>query len=331
MLVIGLVLIVVSFVFGFIGQRQAGGDDRGRSFRTRAVSALLFIGGIAAIASTGFTQVEAGNVGVTSLFGDVDTVPLGQGLHLILPLKTVTKMSIQTQTMTMHAGAANENRQNDSIEAVSADGMRMPLDTTVSFRLVADDAPWVYQHLGDDYIEKIVAPAMRTAVREALSQFPAQDAYSTKRDELARRMEDMLRKHVRALLDDYKFPGQGVIVQQVLLRNIGIPDQVRDAIEKKLAAEQNALAMQYVLQKETQEAERKRIEARGISDFQQIVTQGISDKLLAWKGIEATLEIAKSPNAKVVIIGNPQNGLPIVFDTNTSVPGARRAAPEENK
>ena len=123
----------------------------------------------------------------------------------------------------------------------------------------------------------------------------------------------------------------GVIVQQVLLRNIGIPDQVRDAIEKKLAAEQNALAMQYVLQKETQEAERKRIEARGISDFQQIVTQGISDKLLAWKGIEATLEIAKSPNAKVVIIGNPQNGLPIVFDTNTGTPGTRRAAPEENK
>ena len=323
MLVIGLVLIVVSFVIGFIGQRQS-------DTRTRVISALMFIAGIASIASTGFTTVEAGNVGVTSLFGDVDTVPLGQGLHLILPLKAVTKMSIQTQSVTMHAGSANDNGQTDTIEAVSADGMRMPLDTTVNFRLVADDAPWVYQHLGEDYAEKIVMPAMRTAVREALSQFQAQDAYSTKRDELARRMEYMLRKHMRALLDDYKFPGQGVIVQQVLLRNIGIPDQVRDAIEKKLAAEQNALAMQYILQKETQEAERKRIEARGISDFQQIVTQGISDKLLAWKGIEATLEIAKSPNAKVVIIGNPQNGgLPIVFDTNTAIPG-RRAA-EENK
>lgn len=328
MLAIGLVLIVLSFVFGYIGQRQSGGDDRGRSGRTRFVSLLMFIGGILSIASTGFTTVEAGHVGVTSLFGDVDSEPLGQGLHLILPLKTVTKMSIQTQAVTMHAGAANETDQADSIEAVSADGMRMPLDTTVNFRLAAADAPWVYQHLGEDYVDKVVVPAMRTAVREALSQFPAQDAYSTKRDELARKMEDMMRKHVRALLDDYKFPGQGVIVQQVLLRNIGIPDQVRDAIEKKLAAEQNALAMQYVLQKETQEAERKRIEARGIADFQKIVTEGISDKLLAWKGIEATLQIAKSPNAKVVIIGNPKNGgLPIVFDTNTAIP-ARKAVPE---
>ena len=324
MLVIGLVLIVLSFAFGLVGGRSTDGS---RSFRARLIGIAMFIAGIAAIASTGFTTVEAGNVGVTSLFGDVDREPLSPGLHLILPLKAVTKMSIQTQTVTMHAGAANENGQTDSIEAVSADGMRMPLDTTVNFRLVGADAPWVYQHLGEDYIEKIVAPAMRTAVREALSQFPAQDAYSTKRDELARRMEEMLRKHVRALLDDYKFPGQGIIVQQVLLRNIGIPDQVRDAIEKKLAAEQNALAMQYVLQKETQEAERKRIEAHGISDFQQIVTQGISDKLLAWKGIEATLEIAKSPNAKVVIIGNPQNGgLPIVFDTNTAIPARRATA-----
>ena len=216
MLMIGVVLIVVSFVVGVVGQRQS-------DTRTRIISALMFIAGIASIASTGFTQVEAGNVGVTSLFGDVDSVPLSQGLHLILPLKAVTKMSIQTQSVTMHAGTSNETGQADSIEAVSADGMRMPLDTTVNFRLVADDAPWVYQHLGEDYVNKVVMPAMRTAVREALSQFQAQEAYSTKRDELSRRMEEMLRKHVRALLDDYKFPGQAVIVQQVLLRNIGIP------------------------------------------------------------------------------------------------------------
>jgi len=124
-----------------------------------------------------------------------------------------------------------------------------------------------------------------------------------------------MRKHVRALLDDYGFKGQAVSIQQVLLRNIGIPEQVRDAIEKKLSAEQQALAMRFVLEKETQEAERKRIEGRGIADFQKIVTEGISDKLLAWKGIEATLEVSKSPNAKVVIIGNGKNGLPIIFDS----------------
>src|SRR5258708_526868 len=109
MLLIGAVLIILSFVFGYVGQRQAGGDDRGRSFRTRAISLLMLIGGIGAIISTGFTQIEAGNVGVVSLFGDVAPKPLAQGLHLINPLNVVTKMSVQTQTVTMHAGAANEN------------------------------------------------------------------------------------------------------------------------------------------------------------------------------------------------------------------------------
>lgn len=318
MLMIGLVLIGLSLVFGMLGRQGS------RTLASRLIAGALFVGGILSIISTGFTQVEAGHVGVVSLFGDVSPKPLSQGLHLINPLNAVTKMSVQTQTITMHAGGRNETGQVESIEAVSADGMRMPLDATINFRLVGDDAPWVYQYIGEDYEDKIIVPAMRTAVREALSQFQAQDAYSTKRDDLARKMEEMLRKHVRALLDDYKFSGQAVVIQQVLLRNIGIPDQVRDAIEKKLAAEQNALAMQYVLQKETQEAERKRIEAHGIADFQQIVTQGISDKLLSWKGIEATLEIAKSANAKVVIIGNPQNGgLPIVFDTAPAPAAAR--------
>lgn len=327
MMMIGIVLIVVSIVFGFVTR---GPQPDGRNIRTRLISTLMFVAGVLAIISTGFTQIEAGNVGVTSLFGDVGETPLSAGLHLINPLNAVTKMSVQTTTVTMHAGGQNENGSPDTVEAVSADGMRMPLDITVNYRLVPADAPFVYQHIGADYQQKIVEPSMRTAAREALSQFAAQDAYSTKRDALVQKVEEMLRKHVRTLLDDYKYAGQGIVIQQVLLRNIGIPDQVRDAIEKKLAAEQNALAMQYVLQKETQEAERKRIEARGIADFQQIVTQGISDKLLAWKGIEATLEIAKSPNAKVVIIGNPQNGgLPIVFDTNTAIP--HRAGPEENK
>jgi regulator of protease activity HflC (stomatin/prohibitin superfamily) len=158
-----------------------------------------------------------------------------------------------------------------------------------------------------------------------LSHFSALEAYGPKRDELTQMMNNNMRTHIRGLLDEYKFKGQAVVIQQVLLRKIGIPAQVSDAIEKKLSAEQQALAMQFVLQKETQEAERKRIEARGIADFQKIVTEGISDKLLAWKGIEATLEVSKSPNAKVVIIGNGKNGLPIIFDS----PAVATAKPAE--
>ncbi|MBL9098337.1 MAG: prohibitin family protein [Alphaproteobacteria bacterium] len=271
--------------------------------------------GVLALIASGFAQIAAGRVGVSSLFGAVDSEPLTQGLHLINPLKSVTQMSIRTEAISVHAGPGGRPA-GDTVDSISSDGMRMPLDVTVYYRLLPADAPWVYQNLGEDFADKIVVPATRTAVREALARFTAQEAYSTKRDQLALLMQDFLRRHVGALLDDYKFTGQAVVVQQVLLRNIGIPDQVRDAIEKKLAAEQQALAMQFVLQKETQEAERKRIEARGIADFQKIVTEGISDKLLAWKGIEATLEISKSPNAKVVVIGNSKNGLPLIFDSS---------------
>lgn len=312
MLMLAFTLLVASFVIGLTAWSGSG-----RSFLPRAASFTALVLGILVLIASGFAQVEAGRVGVASLFGAVDAEPLTQGLHLISPLKNVTKMSTRTEAISVHAGPGGRPA-GDTVDAISADGMRMPLDATVYYRLLPADAPWVYQHLGEDFADKIVVPATRTAVREALARFTAQEAYSTKRDQLTQLMQDILRRHVRALLDDYKFDGQAVVVQQVLLRNIGIPDQVRDAIEKKLAAEQQALAMQFVLQKETQEAERKRIEARGIADFQKIVTEGISDKLLAWKGIEATLEISKSPNAKVVVIGNSKNGLPVIFDSSAS-------------
>lgn len=312
MLMLAFTLLVASFVIGLTAWSGSG-----RSFLPRAASFTALVLGILVLIASGFAQVEAGRVGVASLFGAVDAEPLTQGLHLINPLKNVTKMSTRTEAISVHAGPGGRPA-GDTVDAISADGMRMPLDATVYYRLLPADAPWVYQHLGEDFADKIVVPATRTAVREALARFTAQEAYSTKRDQLTQLMQDILRRHVRALLDDYKFDGQAVVVQQVLLRNIGIPDQVRDAIEKKLAAEQQALAMQFVLQKETQEAERKRIEARGIADFQKIVTEGISDKLLAWKGIEATLEISKSPNAKVVVIGNSKNGLPVIFDSSAS-------------
>lgn len=315
MLTLGLVLLLVAAVIGFTAWAGAG---RG-SFLPRAIAMGSLLLGVLGVIASGFTQIAAGRVGVSSLFGAVDPEPLGQGLHLINPLKSVTQMSARTEAISVHAGPGGRTA-GDSVDAISSDGMRMPLDVTVYYRLDPADAPWVYQHLGEDYAEKIVVPATRTAVREGLARFTAQEAYSIKRDQMTQLMQDILRQHVRSLLDDYKFKGQAVVVQQVLLRNIGIPDQVRDAIEKKLAAEQQALAMQFVLQKETQEAERKRIEARGIADFQKIVTEGISDKLLAWKGIEATLEISKSPNAKVVVIGNSKNGLPIIFDSSAPRP-----------
>jgi regulator of protease activity HflC (stomatin/prohibitin superfamily) len=190
----------------------------------------------------------------------------------------------------------------------------MPLDITVAYRLVASDAPWLYRNIGPDYVDKVIRPAARTAVREAVAGFTAQESYSTRREPLAQRMHELLTLRLKSLLSQHEdFNDRSAfLVEQVMIRNVQLPPKVKDAIEEKLSAEQQALRMQFVLQKERQEAERKRIEAQGIADFQKIVTQGISEPLLAWKGIEATEQLAHSTNAKIVIIGNPKNGMPLI-------------------
>ncbi|MCD4825441.1 MAG: prohibitin family protein, partial [Phycisphaerae bacterium] len=197
------------------------------------------------------------------------------------------------------------------------DGLRMPLDISIAYRLVADDAPSLYRNLGVNYIAKVIRPASRTAIREAASQFTAQEAYATKRGEVALQTQAGLERRIKAMLSEYEgIKGTGFIIQQVMLRNVSLPNRLRQAIEQKLAAEQEAQQMEFVLAKEKKEAERKAIEAKGIKEFQQIVSEGISDKLLRWKGIEATMEISKSPNAKVVIIGSGKDGLPIILNTD---------------
>lgn len=192
----------------------------------------------------------------------------------------------------------------------------MPLDITVQYRLLASDAPAVYRTLGLDYVEKVIRPAARTSIREAASQFAAQEAYSTRRSELQAAAQDSLARSISGLMAKQEgFSGDGFVIQQLLLRSVTLPKRLQVAIEDKLSAEQDAQRMEFVLAKEIKEAERKKIEAAGIAEFQKIVTTGISELLLKWKGIEATMEIAKSPNAKVVIIGG-KNGLPIILNVS---------------
>ena len=213
-------------------------------------------------------------------------------------------------------GAEGAVQGDDSIQALSADGLLMPLDITIAYRLVGGDAPLVYRNIGADYVDKIIRPASRTAVREAIAGFTAQEAYSTKREALPQTMHDLLTARMGALLkqrEDFK-GATGFIVDQVMLRKIQLPDKVKNAIEAKLEAAQQSEQMQFVLEKERQEAERKRIEAKGVSDFQTIVSQSINANLLQWKGIEATETLAKSPNAKVVVIGAGRNGLPVILN-----------------
>ncbi len=253
--------------------------------------AILVAAIIVVMAST--TSIPTGNVGVLTLFGRVTGETLPEGIHLVNPLKSVQKLSVQTQSL------------KESANVPSNEGLILALDTSLLFRLDKDKAAFVYQTVGDNYAEKIVEPTLRAAIRASTSAHSANALYTNARELVQQQIQDELKSQLAP---------RGVIVENVLLRDVQLPAMLKGSIEAKQQAEQDALRMSFILQKEKQEAERKRIEAQGIADFQKIVATGISPQLLEWKGIEATEKLATSANAKVVIIGNPKNGLPLVLE-----------------
>jgi regulator of protease activity HflC (stomatin/prohibitin superfamily) len=178
------------------------------------------------------------------------------------------------------------------------------LDTSLIYHLNPDHAADVFQKIGADYENVVVEPTLRSAIREASASHTANALYTGEREEVGKQIFDQVNAQLAP---------RGLIVEKVLLRDIQLPATLKAAIEAKQQAEQESLAMSFRLQKETQEAQRKRIEAAGVRDFQQIVAQGISAQLLEWKGIEATENLAKSANTKVVVIGNNKNGLPLIL------------------
>lgn len=312
------ILLFVVALFMFFARKGAEESHRGRLASGSAI--LVLLAAVIALSST-VKIVNAGFVGVIKVFGKVTSEPLHEGLHLVNPFATVEQISVRTEEYTM-SGTSDEGTRtgDDSIRTLSKDGLPLPVDVTVTYRPVPSMVPWLYRNIGvtEDFVAKIVRPASRAAVRDGVSQYTAQESYSSKREELAiaitKRLEDYISEN---LSKSEGYTGTAFVVQQVLIRNIELPDKLKQSIEAKLTAEQEALRMQYVLEKETQEASRKRIEARGIADFQAIVSQGLNDKLLQWKGIEATQELAKSPNSKVVIIGSGKGGLPVILNTET--------------
>lgn len=186
----------------------------------------------------------------------------------------------------------------------SSEGLVVGLDTSLIFHLTPGEAAKVYQSIGPDYLERVVEPNLRSAIRSVTAAHSANALYSSAREQVAEQIREELERELAK---------RGIVVESVLLRDIQLPATLKQAIEAKQRAEQESLAMSFRLQKEKQEADRKRIEAEGIRDFQRTVAQGISDQLLTWKGIEATEKLAESNNSKVVVIGNPKTGLPIIL------------------
>ncbi len=222
--------------------------------------------------------IPAGQVGVKDFFGIVSKNVLPPGVHVVFPLTRVVRMSIQTQQV------------KEAAEVPSQEGLTMDLEASLLYRLDPEKADDIYRTVGRDYESTIVEPQIRSAIREITATYDAKALYSSAREKIAQEISTYFAKLTQE---------RGIITEAVLLRKIGLPAIVANAIQEKLRREQ--------------EAERKRIEAQGIADFQRVVATGISPQLLQWKGIEATEKLALSPNAKIVVIGNPKTGLPIIL------------------
>jgi len=269
----------------------------------RVIASLLIVSGIL---TSCIVQINAGEIGVQTLFGQVQNNVLRSGLHFINPLIQVNRIDVKTQNYTMSAVRDEGDKEgDDAIRVLTSDGLEVVLDLTVLYRVQSADAPRLVRETGLDFKDKIVRPITRTKIRDNSVYYTAIDLYGNKRDEFQTRI-------YKSIEDNFK--SRGLELEQLLVRNISLPNRVKAAIEEKINAEQEAQKMLFVLQKERQEAERKRVEAQGIADYQRIINTGLTDNQLQYEQIKAMKEIALSQNSKVIIMGNKT---PVILNDKT--------------
>ena len=294
-ILIGLVVLVIGFVI-------AKTDPVMRKYKS-IISTIGIVIILIGISTSAVVQVEPGEVGVQKLFGKVSDNVLHSGLNIINPLVKVVMFDIKTENYTMSGVADEGNKQgDDAIRVLSADGLEVIVDLTVLYKVVPSEAPRILKEVGTDYRNVIVRPICRTKIRDNAVYYDAVALYSTKRDEFQAKIFASIESN---------FKERGLTLEQLLVRNITLPESVKATIESKINAEQDAQKMTFVLQKERQEAERKRVEAQGIADYQKILSSGLSDKLLQYEMIKA---ITNSPNAKIILMTNGK-GLPLMIDS----------------
>ena len=299
LIILGIAGILVSFFL-------ANQDSQASRF-----SGILRIAGVILVligaSFSMFKVIDAGQVGVKALFGKVNNDVLYSGLNIVNPLVDVTNFDVKTQNYTMSAVHDEGSKAgDDAIRVLSADGLEVIIDLSVLFKVKPSSAPEILRTIGTDYLDKIVRPIARTAIRDNAVAYDAVALYSSKRDEFQNKIFQTINK---------SFVKRGLELEQLLVRNITLPASVKTTIESKINAEQEAQKMTFVLQKERQEAERKRVEAQGIADYQRILSSGLSDKQLQYETILAQKEIALSPNTKIIIMGNGKNA-PIILGGN---------------
>jgi regulator of protease activity HflC (stomatin/prohibitin superfamily) len=296
--ILGIIILIISFATGktlpFQFQRMVKG--------AQVLGVVLLLLGLA---SAAIVQIDAGYIGVQKLFGKVQTQVLNSGLHTINPLVDIIEIDTRTQNYTM-SGIHDEGTQSgdDAIRVLTADGLEVTIDLTVLYRVIPGEAPRLIKEVGLDYRDKIVRPIARTEIRDNAVYYDAVALYSSKRDEFQVKITNAL---------DEKFKKRGLMLENLLVRNITLPTSVKNAIEAKINAEQDAQKMQFVLQKEKQEAERKRVEAQGIADYQNIVSSSLNEKQLQYEQIKAMKDLAASSNAKIIMMG--KGSAPVILDT----------------
>jgi regulator of protease activity HflC (stomatin/prohibitin superfamily) len=266
------------------------------------MAGLLFI--LIGVSIACVKQIDAGEVGVKVLFGSVQNDVLQSGLHFVNPLLDINKLDIKTQNYTMSGVHDEGNKEgDDAIRVLTSDGLEVTIDLTVLYKVVATDAPRLLRETGEDFRDKIVRPITRTKIRDNAVYYQAVDLFGNKRDEFQQRI-------YKTIEDDFK--KRGLMLEQLLVRNITLPNSVKASIESKINAEQDAKKMEFVLQKEKQEAERKRVEAQGIADYQRIINTGLTDQQLQYEQIKAMKELALSQNAKIIVMG--KGNTPLIID-----------------
>ncbi len=283
--IIALILLVGS-VFVYFSSKKSGKIQEAK-FSLIGIT----IGGILILAQC-FTVVPAGTVGVVDFLGSVSNITLKSGVNFVNPIANVIKFSIKTQEL------------KENMNVPSKEGMSVQLEISLLYSLDPENASKIYKSVGQNYEEIILVPQFRSVVRGVTSRYDAKALYTASREQLATEMKDELEKLVGP---------RGITIESAPMRQIILPTGLTASIEQKLQAEQASQQMQFVLKKEEQEADRKRIEAKGIADFQEIVARGISQNYLQWKGIEATEKLASSTNAKIVVIGSGKSGLPLIL------------------
>ncbi len=310
MFLLGLLILVALFLFRASYKIKA--DDYRFQDKLTVRRFVLYGGGILAGILIFFSLIRIvppGSVGVQILFGRVLTKStLSEGPNIVIPFVNLEIMTIRTQAYTMSIATEEGQRAGgDAITALTKDGLEVQMDLTVWYHLMPAEAATVFQKIGSDYVDKIVRPAARTAIRNTAVNYLAFEIYSEKRTEV----QEEISKEM-----EIDFQQRGIALEKVLLRNIGLPLKVKNAIETKLEADQEAQKMQFVLLKEKKEAERKKIEASGIAEAQNIIAQSLMGErgraYLSWKYLENLTKLYQSPNNTVVIAPYDKSFIPLL-------------------